>query len=190
MQAVEAVKSKEQISQIETLLATHKGQYYADLWKVGLNLSLRISDLISITYDQLDNVDPDNRVFTLTEAKTGKTRDLVLNQTVLDIVKRRREKNPNDVYIFQSPSPRNRKPKPITRVSVARSFSEVGKMLKPKIALSTHSMRKTRGYFMFKDGVPIERICKILNHSHPAVTMAYIGIERDEVLASYDAYEL
>ena len=190
MEAVEAVKSKEQINQIETLLATHNPQYYADLWKVGLNLSLRISDLIALTFDQLDKVDPDNRVLSLTEGKTGKSRDLVLNKTVVDIVKRRREQHPDDVYLFQSPSPRNRTPKPITRVSVSRVFSSVGQMLKPKLKLGTHSMRKTRGYFMFKDGVPIERICKILNHSHPAVTMAYIGIEKDEVLASYDAYEL
>ena len=190
MEAVEAVKSKEQINQIETLLATHNPQYYADLWKVGLNLSLRISDLIALTFDQLDKVDPDNRVLSLTEGKTGKSRDLVLNKTVVDIVKRRREQHPDDVYLFQSPSPRNRTPKPITRVSVSRVFSSVGQMLKPKLKLGTHSMRKTRGYFMFRDGVPIERICKILNHSHPAVTMAYIGIEKDEVLASSDAYEL
>ena len=106
MEAVDAVKSKEQINQIETLLATHNDQYYADLWKVGLNLSLRISDLISLTYEQLDKVDPDSRVLVITEGKTKKKRELVLNKVVLDIVKRRREQHPADTYLFQSPSPR------------------------------------------------------------------------------------
>ncbi len=51
-------------------------------------------------------------------------------------------------------------------------------------------MRKSRGYVMFTDGVPIEKVSKVLNHSHPAVTMRYLGITNKEVLDSYDEYEL
>ncbi len=51
-------------------------------------------------------------------------------------------------------------------------------------------MRKSRGYVMFTDGVPIEKVSKVLNHSHPAVTMRYLGITNEEVLDSYDEYEL
>ena len=43
---------------------------------------------------------------------------------------------------------------------------------------------------MFSDGVPIGKISKVLNHSSPTVTMAYIGLTRDEVLGTYDEYEL
>ena len=190
MEAVEAVKSKEHIDQIQNILKFDNNELYSDLWKVGLNLSLRISDLISLKYEQLNQVDPENRTVTITEGKTGKSRELKLNNTVMEIIKRRYEANPDDEYLFQSKSPRNRSAKPISRVSVARVFKKAGEKHKPRIKLSTHSMRKTRGYFMWVDGVPLERISKILNHSHPAVTMRYIGIEKDDVLASYDEYEL
>ena len=42
----------------------------------------------------------------------------------------------------------------------------------------------------FADGVPIEKISKALNDSHPAVTMQYLGITNKEVVDSYDEYEL
>ena len=46
MNEVEAVKTRAEIAAIETLLRKHHGEIYADIWKVGLNLSLRISDLL------------------------------------------------------------------------------------------------------------------------------------------------
>ncbi|MNL34076.1 hypothetical protein D3C87_1560230 [compost metagenome] len=49
-------------------------------------------------------------------------------------------------------------------------------------------MRKTRGWLMYSGGVSIEMICKTLNHSSPAVTMAYIGITRAEVAAMYHEF--
>jgi site-specific recombinase XerD len=43
---------------------------------------------------------------------------------------------------------------------------------------------------MYDDGVPIETIAKVLNHSSPTTTMAYIGITKEQVLQTYDDYEL
>ena len=43
---------------------------------------------------------------------------------------------------------------------------------------------------MFSDGKPIEMISKVLNHSSPSITMAYLGITKEEVLSTYDEYEL
>ena len=54
MNDVVAVKSKGEIEAVEILLIKHHGQIYADIWRVGLNLSLRISDLVSIRFDDLD----------------------------------------------------------------------------------------------------------------------------------------
>ena len=41
---------KEQIALVHSLLNNKFGQIYADIWKVGVNLSLRISDLLSLKY--------------------------------------------------------------------------------------------------------------------------------------------
>jgi len=48
VQEVEAVKTAEQRQQVEAHLAG-QGVIYADIWKVGVNTALRISDLLSLT---------------------------------------------------------------------------------------------------------------------------------------------
>lgn len=187
MKEVEAVKKKEDIRLVEVLLRKHGGDLYADLWRIGVNMALRISDLLQIKFGDLDI---EGRVYKLQEGKTKKSRDIRLNATVLDIVNRRIANNPSDTYLFQVHSNRTKgmEPKPVSRISVARRFKEVGEII--GVPLGTHSMRKSRGKFMFNDGEPIERICKMLNHSHPAVTMAYLGITKEETLDTYDTYEL
>ena len=41
---------KQQIALVHALLHSKFGEIYADIWKVGVNLSLRISDLLSLKY--------------------------------------------------------------------------------------------------------------------------------------------
>jgi len=186
MKVVEAVKTKQEILTVEHLLEKHSGRLYADLWRIGVNMALRISDLLNIKYDELDL---ENGLFELIEGKTGKKRQIKLNGTALSIINRRRTDSPSDVYLFQVHSNRTKgMVKPVSRISVARTFKEIGGIL--KIKLGTHSMRKSRGWAMYSDGLPIEMICKVLNHSHPAVTMDYLGITKQEILDTYEAYEL
>ena len=84
---------------------------------------------------------------------------------------------------------RNRaKDKPISRVSVSRVFKDAGELV--GLRINTHSMRKSRGMAMYKDGVPIEKIAKVLNHSNTTSTLRYLGITQEEVLQTYDDYEL
>ena len=43
---------------------------------------------------------------------------------------------------------------------------------------------------MYRDGVPMEKIDKVLNHSNTTSTLSYLGIAQAEVLQTYDDYEL
>ena len=56
--------------------------------------------------------------------------------------------------------------------------------------LGKHSMSKTRGYMMHSAGVPIEKIAAMLNHSTPAITMKYIGLEQEDIAQTYHDFEL
>ncbi len=110
-----------------------------------------------------------------------------LNETVIKLIRQRHKLHPDDTYLFEVHSNRA-KGKPVSRVSVARVFKEVGEII--DVPLGTHSMRKSRGWAMHSEGVPIEKISKVLNHSNPAQTMSYLGITQEEVLETYDTYEL
>ncbi|WP_234288470.1 tyrosine-type recombinase/integrase [Listeria ivanovii] len=46
--------------------------------------------------------------------------------------------------------------------------------------LGTHSMRKTFGYHLYKNGVGLELIQLLSNHSSPKITLRYIGIEQED----------
>ena len=192
MHEVDAVKTIEQRRQIEAHLS-ERGQIYADIWKVGVNTALRISDLLSLTMEDVRGLDPTHPALRLKEQKTGKLRKVVVNSSALAVMRRRLAENPTHVWLFQSNAVnRNSRqpPKPINRRSVSRVFEQVGQCIAPKVALGTHSMRKTRGYAMHKAGRSIESIAKVLNHSSPAVTMRYIGLVQQDIGDSYVDSEL
>lgn len=50
-----------------------------------------------------------------------------------------------------------------------------------KEAVGTHTLRKSFAFHAYQSGVDITRIQKLLNHSAPSVTLAYIGITRQEL---------
>jgi len=192
MREVEAVKTSEQRQQVEAHLAA-LGTIYADIWKIGVNTALRISDLLSLTMDNVRNLDTDKPSLNIIEQKTGKHRKIVVNQSALAVMQCRLANHPGDVWLFQTDAvnrDRRGPPKPINRRSVSRVFEQVGRRVAPKVALGTHSMRKTRGYAMHKAGRSIESIAKVLNHSSPAVTMRYIGLVQQDIDESYMEFEL
>lgn len=183
MNEVQAVKTPAKIDRVEHLLA-ERGQVYADVWRVGLNLALRISDLLALKY-----TDVEGDHLTLVERKTGKRRTIKINAAARAVIDRRRAENPHHVWVFQSDSNRSRRlNKPVSREVVARVFKQVGEGKSVGVRLGTHSMRKTRGWIMHTSGVPLEKIAKTLNHSSPAVTMRYIGLEQADIDAGYDEF--
>jgi len=112
MKSVAAVKTTEQIAVVTHMLEKHGGDTYRDIWQLGINLALRISDLLSLTYADFTG----GETITVIEGKTGKTRIIKLNEKVQTIVKQRQDLNPNDNYLFQSVGNRAKSLlKPITR---------------------------------------------------------------------------
>jgi integrase len=192
MQEVEAAKTAKQRHQIEAHLL-ERGQIYLDLWKVGINTALRISDLLALTMKDIKSLDPNNPAIRIIEQKTSKPRKIVINKPALLVMQRRFSDHPKHVWLFQSDALNLHKRKPpqaINRRSVARVFEDVGQSIAPKVALGTHSMRKTRGYAMHKAGRSIESIAKVLNHASPSVTMRYIGLVQQDIDESYTDFEL
>ncbi len=145
MNEVDAVKTRAEIAAIETLLRKHHGEIYADIWKIGLNLSLRISDLLAIRFADLNL---DRREYNLVEGKTGKRRKIRLNNTALKIIEHRRKQHPEHAWLFQVESNRA-KGKPISRNSVSRAFKDAGDRI--GLRINTHSMRHGYSAMFYPD---------------------------------------
>lgn len=186
MAEVQAVKSLDTVKLISYLLERQFSRQMADIWNVGLNLALRISDLLSIKFSDIDG---DRLV--LRETKTGKSASIKLNQKTIEIIHRIKAEHPDHIYLFQSYRNKWCQAKaanPLSRRIVTRAFAMVGEEV--KIALGTHSMRKTRGYHLYKSTKDIARVMKMLRHSSEGVTLRYIGITQDDIDKDFVELEL
>jgi integrase len=187
MSACEAIKSKQQIEEVERFILRHYGTHYSDIWRLGVNVALRVSDILGITCEQA-KVSSQSGFLILKEGKTKKERAIKLNATALRIIRGRIEESPTDVYLFQSHCRNVKRVQPLSRQGVYEVFREAGRNI--NVRMGTHTMRKTRGYMMHSAGIPLEMICKMFNHSHPAVTMSYIGLTQQAIDKTYDDIEL
>lgn len=172
----------EQAGAIEKVLR-QRSEVAADAWKMNLQLALRISDLLSVKYTDIQG-----KFLRIKEGKTGKPRELVLNIEAMKVVKRRRKNNPEDAYVFQSHSNRvkSQEPKPVSRVFVAQAIKEASQgIVEEGISVATHSARKTRAKALLRSGVPLATISHMLNHSSIQTTMVYLDIKQDEVNETY-----
>jgi integrase len=177
MAEVHAVKSKDTISLISHLLEMRFSKQMSIVWQLGINLGLRISDLLSVKFTDIK----DDRLL-LIESKTKKQASIMLNDKVLSLINHLKEQHPNHEYIFQSYRSRttkNKPPRPLSRRAVGNAFEQVGQEV--KMALGTHSMRKTRGYHLYQDTKDIGRVMKMLRHSSAEQTLKYIGITQEDI---------
>ena len=51
-------------------------------------------------------------------------------------------------------------------------------------------MRKTFGYFHYKQYKDIALLQQIFNHSSPSISLRYIGIDQEEIDKSYEGFSL
>lgn len=186
MAEVQAVKSPDTIKLISHLLEIRFSKQMSYIWDIGLNLALRISDLLSIQFTDIK----DDRVH-IREGKTGKYADIKLNDKAISLIKKIQVEHPDHIYLFQSYLNKqsiNSTAKPLSRRAVSYAFSMIGEEVRVK--LGTHSMRKTRGYFLYQSTKDIARVMKMLRHSSAGVTLRYIGITQDDVDKDFVSLEL
>jgi len=186
MPEVQAVKSLDTVKLISHLLERTCSKQMSDVWNIGLNLALRISDLLSIKFEDING---DRLV--VKESKTGKLANIQLNKKTIEAIKVIQSKHPDHIYLFQSyrnQQAKNSPPKPLSRRAVTKAFSLIGDEV--NIDLGTHSMRKTRGYHLYQNTKDIARVMKMLRHGSEAVTLRYIGITQDDVDKDFVELEL
>ena len=89
-------------------------------------------------------------------------------------------------YIFKS---RNGKNKPITRVRAYTILNTAAKNIGLE-EIGTHTLRKTFGYWFYKETKDIALLQQLFNHSSPSITLRYIGINQDVLDTALDNFNL
>lgn len=175
------------------------------LFIVGINFGLRVSDLRMLRFCNLIN---DNLTFkdsfpvfekkTRNTRKRKKNRYITINAAVIEAVTKYLEHTPGvclSDYMFRSVSNNGHlKNEPLAIQSIDRILKETARDVGINTRVSTHTLRKTFAYWTMVLGNNDQRqlllLQKMFNHSSPSQTLAYIGLDRDEIEAAYKSLNL
>ena len=146
---------------------------------MGINNGLRVGDLIKLKVKDVRYMKA-GETLTIKEGKTGKDNILAVNKGVYEALKRYLEKvkPSDDDYLFQSRKGDGH----LQNQAVSKLVKKWTAAINLKGNYGCHTLRKTWGYRQrIEFGTGFEIICKGYNHSNPAITMRYLGIEDKEV---------
>ncbi|MBW9154314.1 tyrosine-type recombinase/integrase [Clostridium estertheticum] len=162
------------------------------LFILGINVGLRISDILKLTFDDVLNFKTMSakEYVIITEKKTSKTKKFYIGTIVSKLIEgyaATLEEVLPHMYVFCSKKSEN---KPISRQHAWYILNNAAEMIgiverdhTGKIILGeigTHTMRKTFGYHAYTNGTTIELLMDIFNHSSKTQTLRYIGITEDQ----------
>ena len=153
---------------------------------MGSFWGLRISDILSLTWEQVYGLDE----FEVIEKKTKKNREIKINaqlkQHISDCYDRIQPRK-MDEHIFLSQKG--------TIYSIQR-INVILKDLRTKYKLkiknfSSHSLRKCFGREIFNRSgsnaeLALVKLSHLFNHCNPAITRRYLGIAKEELMQTYD----
>lgn len=149
------------------LIKSNENPSFGLLIVCGVNLGLRIDDLLRLRFEDLEGVG-----FTITEGKTKKKRSLVINDNIKQALK---YFNSNIGHAFKS------------QKGTIYSTQHVNRLMKKhfKGKVSSHSLRKSFGRRVWVNDNESERsliyLSELFNHSSSLTTRIYLGIRQEEL---------
>lgn len=172
MKTVNPIKDTELIQDILKFLEDRGNKRDYILFYMGINIGLRISDLLPLKVYQVRNKD----YIYLIEKKTGKEKFIPVFRHVKKEIELYINTIPNNLYLFQ-----NRfKIEHIGRQKAYNILQQIKRKFKLE-HLGTHTLRKTFGYHYYNDTKDIANLMAILNHSSQLTTLRYIGMSQEKI---------
>lgn len=153
---------------------------------LGLNTALRISDILRLTWEDVYHYRKGcfQHHICLIEQKTGKRTEIALNEAVIKALYLLLH---SDVYRGNFPhrkeyifTGKKNTGIPISRIQAYRIVKEAAVSAGLEEYVSCHSLRKTFGYYAWKQGVPPAMLMDIYNHSSYKITKRYLCIEQED----------
>ncbi len=184
VERVDPIRDKKRLEAMKKCL---KGQSTRDylMFMIGISSALRISDILNL---KVSDVWDENKIvpsIKVREKKTDKAKTFPVTKNLEGAIKTYiQEYNPiaSDTYLFASRKGSNT---PITRQQAHVIISNAAKAVGITDIISTHSMRKTWGYWAYKSGVSLALIMEALNHANIKETKRYLGITQDDLNEVY-----
>lgn len=185
MISVEPIRDKKKIEDLKIYL---KGKNIRDhtLFVVGVNVALRISDLLILKWSDVLDKKKKFKTINIFESKTKKKRNIKINKASQKALRELLESLDTydmEDYIFKSREGENNH---ISRIQALHILKTSAKAVGIKENVGTHTLRKTWGYHAWKKGFSPALIMETLNHSNLNMTKRYLGINQDDINDLYD----
>jgi len=184
----EPLKNLSDINMVHRWLTNKNCVREAECFIIGCNFALRVGDLLKTTVEQSKL---DSFVVTGNEQKTGKYKELPINDSARNAINRllawyREVHGIEPVYLFQGTGNRTKNLiQPISARHLNNKLQETAEAIGLDVALKSHSMRKTFGYHAYMNGTDIRYLQALFNHSTEKQTLTYIGITKKTVQDVY-----
>jgi integrase len=182
MEYVQPIRDIEKIEEVKSILR-QKGTRDLLLFCLGINTSLRISDLLKFKVGDVRN----KSHIELREQKTGKLKRFLLKGNLLALIEDHIKNKSDEEYLFLS---RNGHNKPLTRVMAYTIINNACRQAGIQEKIGTHTLRKTFSYHFYQTHKDIAMLQYLLNHSNPSTCLRYIGITQDNIEESLLNFEL
>lgn len=175
MKFVQPIRDPQKIEAVKEYLNLRSERNYI-LFVLGINTGLRIGDILQLKVSHIKGSHID-----IVEQKTGKSKTVKINQALRDALDIYIQGKPDNEYLFRS---RYRKHKtgvledPIDSSMAYKMLRNAG-LACGIVDIGTHSLRKTYGYHIYRKKRNVALLMDMFNHSHPSITLRYIGINQD-----------
>lgn len=180
MTTVEPIRNIQSIRKLEAYLAKNS-QRDLLMFTIGTNCGLRISDIVALNVGDVRN----KSHIQITEKKTKKFKKFPINAKLKPMFEEYTKGRHTDEALFQT-----RFGNRMDRFSAYRIIKKSCKLAGLEEKVGTHTLRKTFGYHHYQKYKDVALLQKIFNHSSPAITLRYIGIEQDQIDESYTNFIL
>ena len=183
MAKAEPIRDKRQVRYIIAELEKDKSIIGVNrylLFMTGVFTGRRVSDIVTLRVRDVRGKDG----FTFTEKKTGKKAEIYfpakLKAAYDEYLK---DKEPED-WVFESDK-KDRVEKQARHITTRTAYNYMKKIqeiagIEGDTHVGTHTMRKTFGYWYYKDTNDLAMLMSLFNHAEPATTLIYIGIAADD----------
>ena len=162
------------------LLGDKKKRMYAMYMIVAVNTGLRIGDILTLTFEQLES-----DTLVLIEEKTSKRREIRINDAIRKALSTYTPKEKKGcIFVSQKGTTVSRQ-----RINVVLKEVFKNKRSCEGLNISSHSLRKSFGRRVYdsngRSHEALAKLSEILNHSDTKVTRRYLGLRKQEIQSVY-----